>query len=215
MALSRRSLKTRYEDEYQRYERARDKLVKTVESALEDLASAHGIRPIARLESSVKEFDSFYEKAQDLERDGHIKSVNDCFVQIRDLARARIICQTVDDAERITRMLRELDEVFFYDTKAQTHAPAPETGYRAIHLNLEIDAQVGKRVLATPCELQVVTALQYAWGLYTHSDFYKGKEVPPLVATLMRELSDLLNVADRFAGHLIDQVEKAPSTTRS
>jgi ppGpp synthetase/RelA/SpoT-type nucleotidyltranferase len=215
MALSRRSLKTRYEDEYQRYERARDKLVKTVESALEDMASAHGIRPIARLESSVKEFDSFYQKARDLEREGDVKSVDDCFEQIQDIARARVICQTVNDAERITRMLRELDAIFFYDTEVQTHAPAPETGYRAIHLNLGIDVQVGQRARETRCELQVVTALQYAWGLYTHSDFYKGKDIPPLVAALMRELSDLLNVADRFAGHLIDQVDKAPSTTRS
>ena len=127
-----------------------------------------------------------------------------------DLARARIICQTVADAERVARLMQAQDDVLFTNSTVQVHAPspdAPSTGYRAIHLDLEIDAPVKGAPVATPCELQIVTALQYAWGLYTHKDFYKTESVPPLVAELMRELSDLLNVADKVAGHLIREVE--------
>lgn len=218
MALSRAALRRRYNSERPRYDRARKNLVAVVESVLEDLAPTRGIRPVPLVESSVKEFDSFYDKACAFERKARVASTGDCFEKIRDLARARIICQTVEDAERISRLLSEQDRVFFRGMEIETHAPVPggeSTGYRAIHLDLEIDVQVGTRQLATPCELQVVTALQYAWGLYTHKDFYKGEGVPLLVGTMMRELSDLLHVADRFASHLIEEVErerKAPSS---
>jgi putative GTP pyrophosphokinase len=215
MAFSRQALRRRYKREYQRYERARANLEATVTSVLQDMAPTHGIRPVPLVESSVKEFDSFYEKACRFELDGRVASVEDCFREIRDIARVRIICQTVDDVQRITWLLEEQEHVLSPIKEMEAHSPAPDTGYRAIHLNLEVDAQMGPSLLATPCELQIMTTLQYAWGLYTHSDFYKGENVPPLVATLMRELSDLLHVADRFAGHLISEVEKASIKTRS
>jgi ppGpp synthetase/RelA/SpoT-type nucleotidyltranferase len=218
MALNRAALRRRYNSELPRYDRARENLVRVVKSVLEDLAPTRGIRPVPLVESSVKDFDSFYAKACDFERKRRVGSTGDCFEKIRDLARARIICQTVKDADLISRLLSEQNEVFFRGAEVETHAPElgrESTGYRAIHLDLEIDAQVGQRKLATPCELQVLTALQYAWGLYTHKDFYKGEGVPPLVGTMMRELSDLLYVADRFAGHLIEEAEResaAPSS---
>ena len=215
MALRRAGLQARYNKEYRRYKRARDKLVEKVGSALHDYSEQYEIRPIVGLESSVKEFDSFCEKARELERQGEVKSIDDCFEKIKDIARARIVCQTVEDAQRIRALLKSMEDFLFLDANVQDHNPAPKTGYRAIHLDLEIDAQVGKSSVATPCELQIVTALQHAWGLYTHRDFYKGKDVPPLVATLMRELSDLLHVADRFAGHLIGEVSQQPAKTRS
>lgn len=218
MALSRETLRRRYRQERSRYDRARKNLDAVVESVLEDLAPTRGIRPVPLVESSVKEFSSFYDKACEFERQGRVATTADCFEEIRDIARARIICQTIFDAEHISRLLLEQDDVYFRNVEMETHAPVPghrSTGYRAIHLDLEIEAQVRGRQLPTACELQVVTALQYAWGLYTHKDFYKGEGIPPLVATMMKELSDLLNVADRFAGHLIGEVEKASAAKRS
>jgi ppGpp synthetase/RelA/SpoT-type nucleotidyltranferase len=218
MALSRKVLREHYERELPRYERARENLVATVESLLEDFGSARGIRPIPFVESSVKGFDSFYAKARRLEREKRIASTAECFDTIHDFARARIVCQTVEDAQRISHLLHEQDKVIFRSTELETHEPSQgkrSTGYRAIHLDLEIDAPVAARRVATPCELQIMTALQYAWGLYTHKDFYKGEGVPPLVEAMMRELSDLLNVADRFAGHLIGEVERASAARSS
>jgi ppGpp synthetase/RelA/SpoT-type nucleotidyltranferase len=210
MPISQRTVRRHYRQQLPRFERARKNLVGSIESVLEDLGAVNNIRPVPLVESSIKEFPAFWAKAQRLEREQRVTCAEDCFTTIHDLARARIICQTVADAERIGRLMLERDNILFTNTDMQVHNPAhsdPSTGYRAIHLDLEIDAPVDGRPVATPCELQVVTALQYAWGLYTHKDFYKGERVPPLVGELMRELSDLLNVADRFAGHLIREVE--------
>jgi ppGpp synthetase/RelA/SpoT-type nucleotidyltranferase len=210
MSLKRETLRRRYNDECPRFERTQAKLLEIVRSVLEDLGPQRGVRPDPLLESNMKEFSSFWIKAQRLESEGRVSSASDCFGEIHDFARARIICQTVADAERISRLMVEQENVLFTNAKVQVHAPAlgaRSTGYRAIHLDLELDAPVKGELVATPCELQVVTALQYAWGLYTHKDFYKSDRVPPLVGDLMRELSDLLSVADQVASHLIREVE--------
>jgi ppGpp synthetase/RelA/SpoT-type nucleotidyltranferase len=212
MTLSRPTIKRRYNAELPRYERARASLVAVVESMLVDLGPRSGIRPVPIIESSVKEFDSFYEKACRFQQEGRIAITEDCFTKIHDIARARIVCNTTEDVDHIVRMVNEQTQLLYTGVETEAHAPARTTGYRAVHLNLDIDVQVGAEMLATHCELQVMTALQYAWGLYTHKDFYKSDDVPPLVATLMRELSDLLHVADCFAGHLIREAEHAAGT---
>jgi ppGpp synthetase/RelA/SpoT-type nucleotidyltranferase len=210
MALSKSSVRLIYNRNLDQYERARRRLEEIVRLVLEDVAPGHGIRPVPLVESSVKNFESFYAKALRLEARGRVAKASDCLAEIGDFARARIICQTIDDADRIRRLMIERNDVLYTNATVEVHAPGsglPSTGYRAIHLDLEVDAIVDGHYLATPCELQVVTALQYAWGLYTHKDFYKGTGVPPLVAEVMRELSDLLNVADKLAGRLLQEVE--------
>jgi putative GTP pyrophosphokinase len=209
MALREDALHKWYKHERRRYERASMNLLTGVQSLLDDFGPDRGIRPVASIEQDVKEFDSFYKKARDWERQGRVRTVEDCFEKINDIARARIVCQTVDDVELIVRLFEEQDRLY-YRGKVESH-PAPgkdSTGYRAIHIDLDIDAQVEGSMVATPCELQVMTALQYAWGLYTHPMYKdKARDVSPLVATLMRELSDLLNVADRIACQLLMETE--------
>lgn len=212
MSLTQSSVHRVYNAEYERHDRARRRLVDIIEPMLSDLAPREGIRPVPLVESSVKGFPSYLAKAQRYEREGHVTTARDCITKIGDFARARIICQTIDDADRIAKLMVRHDALLFKNSSVEVHGPEPDrasTGYRAIHLDLEVDAVVDGRPRATRCELQVVTALQYAWGLYTHKDFYKGTGVPPLVAEMMRELSDLLNVADKVAGHLIREVETA------
>lgn len=215
MALTRKALKQYYTREHARYERASINLLATVESLLKDFGAERGIRyETTRVEKHVKEFQSFYNKARRWEKEGRVSSVEECFEKIYDIARARIVCQTVDDAERIVRLFEEQDELY-YKRKVEEHPSGTKswTGYRAVHIDLEIDTPLRGHPVATPCELQVMTALQYAWGLYTHTN-YKARTAPPLVSTLMRELSDLLNVADRIAGQLIREAENASATTR-
>jgi ppGpp synthetase/RelA/SpoT-type nucleotidyltranferase len=210
MPISRTNLRRHYREQLPRFARATQNLHTLIDSLVEDLGHRQGIRSPPAVQSSTKEFPSFWDKAQKLEREERVTCVADCFVEIHDIARARVICQTVTDAERIRQLIREQDKVALTSKHERVHAPRSgeaSTGYRAIHIDMEIDAICKGESIATPCELQVMTALQYAWGLYTHKDFYKGEGVPPLVAVLMRELSDLLNVADQFAGHLISEVE--------
>jgi ppGpp synthetase/RelA/SpoT-type nucleotidyltranferase len=181
--------------------------MRVLQVTVDDLGDSYSVRPIPLIQGNVKEFDSFFKKAKRFEDEGRVKNTDDCFKEIRDVARGRIICQTLEDCQRLQSMLADNTDIFYGgEMSVETHEPS-ETGYRAVHLAIDVGVMVNGKELATPCEVQILTALQFAWNLYTHKDFYKGARVPPVVADLMRELSDLLHVADRLADRLIKEVE--------
>ena len=135
-----------------------------------------------------------------------MRNVADCFDEIKDIARTRVICQTLMDVGRIRQLLEQNEAMNVVD-EAQVH-DGEERGYRGVHLEVEVNATVDGKPVATTCEVQIQTAVQFAWSLFTHKDFYKGENVPDYVEELMAELSDLLNVADQVAGTLIKAVEE-------
>lgn len=205
MALTKSSLKKKWNEEEARYERAQEELGRVVQDAIDDLSADYQVRPVPFIGGDLKDFESFYLKACRYRDAGRATTAPECFKEIKDIARVRVICQTLDDAERIRRLLEDNDDLLVV-REAEVHE-GDERGYRGIHLEVEVDARVGAARLATSCEIQIQTALQFAWGLYTHKEIYKGAEVPDVVRELMIQLSDLLNVADRVAGTLIDEVE--------
>jgi ppGpp synthetase/RelA/SpoT-type nucleotidyltranferase len=173
-----------------------------------DLGSEYKVRPVPFIDGHRKTFASFYLKACRYEAEHRVTNVSECFQEIKDIARARVICQTLADGSRIKQLLEENNAMNVVG-EAQIHDGA-ERGYRGIHLEVEVNATVGGSPVATTCEVQIQTAVQFAWSLFTHKDFYKGGEVPDYVRELMAELSDLLHVADRVAGTLIKAVEQSP-----
>jgi ppGpp synthetase/RelA/SpoT-type nucleotidyltranferase len=209
MGLSKSALSRRFNQEEKRFERAEKELMRVLQETVEDLGSSYKLRPVPLIHGRRKDFESFYKKAQELEAEGRVTDTASCFVEIHDIARGRIICQTLQDCERAKRLLEDNKDLFVDGVLTiEVHEPS-ETGYRAIHMDVEVTAQVDGGEVSTPCEIQIVTALQFAWGLYTHADFYKGALVSPVVADLMRELSELLHVADKVADRLIAEVEAA------
>jgi ppGpp synthetase/RelA/SpoT-type nucleotidyltranferase len=215
MAIHKAAIGRRYKQELKRYERAQDALMSILQNTVDDLGAKYSLRPVPMIQGEVKKLDSFFDKALRLEQDDRVACTQDCFNEIGDVSRGRIICQTLADCERVVRLLED-NKSLFVDRRidVEMHAPSP-TGYRAIHLDASVDAWVDGRDVATPCEIQIMTALQYAWGLYTHGDVYKGDDVPELVADLMRELSNLLHVADKLADRLIDELDQAPADAAS
>lgn len=216
MALSRNAMLKRYQRELPRYERASESLVSHIEAILHDLGPNRRLRPVESIKRDVKEFDSLYKKACTWQNRGDVKTVADCFDRIPDIARARIVCRTIEDAEQTARLLTEQQRIITTE-RTETHSTPDtnESGYRAIHLDVLIDALVDGEPRATLCELQIMTALQHAWALYTLPIYKSLDDVPPLVRHLMREVSDLLNVTDRVVNMLLVELEiaRAPSST--
>lgn len=206
MSFSKASLRRGWNEKLNQYDRAQEELLRILSLVIDDLAASYEVRPVPFIDGKRKEFDSFYKKACGYRDGKRVSKVGDCFSQIKDIARARVICQTLDDAAGIQRLLEE-NEALLVSGEAQVHA-GDERGYRGVHLEVEVNATVSGAQIATTCEVQIQTALQFAWSLYTHKDFYKGGYVPPYVRELMVELSDLLHVADKLAGTLIRAVEK-------
>ncbi len=206
MTVTKSALKRGWNDRVQQYERAQIELIRVLGDVISDLSTDYHVRPVPFIGGKRKTFESFYGKACRYEDEGRVGNANECFAEIKDIARARIICQTLTDVGRIKQLL-EQNEAMAVLGEAQIH-DGRERGYRGVHLEVEVNATVAGRPLATACEVQIQTAVQFAWALFTHKDFYKGEEVPDHVRELMAELSDLLNVADRVASTLIKTVEQ-------
>jgi ppGpp synthetase/RelA/SpoT-type nucleotidyltranferase len=179
-----------------------------LENLIEDMSTSYRVRPVPLVAGDLKDFDSFFKKALRYEREGRVGNTAQCFDQITDIVRARVICQTLEDAKRIRAMLEDLAQSgdLFIARDVEEHA-GDESGYRGVHIDLSIDVQVGNTQMSTDCEVQIQTALQFAWSLYSHKDVYKGENVPQIVADLMVELSGLLHAGDRIAGRLLAEME--------
>ena len=206
MTVTKSALRRAWNGRVGRYDRAQNELLRVVSEVIADLSPQYDVRPVPFIDGSRKGFESFYEKACRYEREGRVEDAGDCFREIKDIARVRIICQTLPDSKQIERLLEENDAIHVVGP-IQRHTGA-ERGYRGVHIEVDVDALDGGKLVATTCEIQIHTAVQFAWSLYTHKDFYKGGDVTPVVGELMAELSDLLNVADNVAGTLIRAVEE-------
>lgn len=209
MAITRSSLSRVWGERSSQYDRAQDELVRVLREVIADLSSNYKVRPVPFIDGERKSFDSFFDKAIRYEGEGRVSKSSDCFDRIKDIARARVICQTLEDVERIKRLL-ENNAAMAVTGEAQIYEGS-ERGYRGVHLEVQVNVTVDGVPVATTCEVQLQTAVQFAWALFTHKDFYKGGEVPPYVRELMEELSDLLHVADEVAGTLIRAVEESPA----
>jgi ppGpp synthetase/RelA/SpoT-type nucleotidyltranferase len=206
MALTKAALSRGWKERRQQYDRAQTELIRVLEEVISDLGSEYQVRPVPFIGGKRKTFDSFYGKACRYQEEKRVGNAADCFSEIKDIARARVICQTLTDVGRVKQLL-EQNEAMNVVGEPQVHEGG-ERGYRGVHLEVEVNATVSGKPVATTCEVQIQTAVQFAWALFTHKDFYKGGEVPDYVGELMAELSDLLHVADRVAGTLIKTVEQ-------
>jgi ppGpp synthetase/RelA/SpoT-type nucleotidyltranferase len=205
MALREADLRSAYEEALPRYQRANSRLKELLGDLVEDLGDRYKIRG-ASVTGDPKPLASFIRKVRAKEKTGEISVLDDCFAAVKDLSRARLICETLDDCQRVEKLLEEREGVYVDGTQTERYAPS-KTGYRGVHLSVAVDIVIGGVGESVVCELQILTGLQHVWALLTHKDFYHGGDVPPLVGALMENLSDLLCAADREANFLIREIE--------
>src|SRR5262245_18913478 len=133
--FSEDELRAAYDERISIYRRGNETLIHLIENFLDDLASQHGVRPGFLVSGKPKTFESLYGKAL---RDGY-DTVEAAFDGIRDIARARVVCQTLTDVERLVELLvAPQDAVYVEEIDDNTETPSG-TGYRAVHLHVSVD----------------------------------------------------------------------------
>jgi ppGpp synthetase/RelA/SpoT-type nucleotidyltranferase len=206
MAVDKDELEAAFEERKARYVRANTRIKEILNAFLDDLSQRYGVREGLMVVGNPKEFKSFHKKATEKY---DCQSVDEAFDRVRDLSRVRVLCHTLDDCYRLLTMLQEQQFLWVDPAKIEDWIAKPSpTGYRAIHLEVMVDVPVAGEQIGVPVEVQIRTMLQEAWGFYTHGDFYKGIDVTPLIASLMRDFSDLLYWSDRHANLLVDEVAR-------
>ncbi len=77
-----------------------------------------------------------------------------------------------------------------------------ERGYRALHVNFRLNVSDSVAPDLLPCELQIRTRLQDAWGELTHDDIYEQPELPKDLQARGADLAEVLAAADKIASDI-------------
>lgn len=174
------------------YEQAVEELKVKFKTLRSELKSREEYSPVEFVTGRVKRISSILEKAKRLS-----VPMEKIETGIEDIAGIRIMCQFVEDIERMRELisLREDMTVQYEKDYITNFKPS---GYRSYHIIVEYPVQTAlgmKRVLA---EIQLRTLAMNFWATIEHSLNYKYREKLPeeVVARLSRAAE---------AAHLLDQ----------
>jgi ppGpp synthetase/RelA/SpoT-type nucleotidyltranferase len=140
-------------------------------------------------------------------------SLDDMLSTMQDVLGTRITCKTLRDVdlvrEAIDAAVKAGSVELISDFEDFNREPKP-SGYRALHVTVVVDVPSYPKPIQIPCEVQVRTLLQHAWGELTHENVYKPGTVgvPEMFSTLSRHLAGMLKEVDELAltaAHEIDR----------
>ncbi len=155
--------------------------------------------PIEDVHGRVKAISSIIEKA-------HKKKINikDVEEKMEDIAGIRIICQFVEDIERVVELIRQRNDMEIKREKDYITNMKP-TGYRSYHLTVYYTVQTLKGPKRLQVEIQIRTLAMNFWATIEHSLQYKYKHSMPE------------HIHDRLtgAGNAILMLDNAMSEIRS
>ncbi len=193
--LDEERIRKQYQEHLEEFERIR----REVQQSLSNVAQAFYqktrfsvIIPPPRL----KEIDSVLKK---MKKKGIIS--NSLFDQdgdnlslvVNDFLGARILCNTREDVEEISVIIQQRPRF----TLIKMEKLEKDSGYRALHLDMQYDTFWQDMRIFTPLELQIKTHLQNAWAEITHDESYKP------------ENEDLKNDWERmYSRHMADILDK-------
>ncbi|WNQ09718.1 GTP pyrophosphokinase family protein [Paenibacillus aurantius] len=155
------------------YEQAVEELKMKFKLLRTELKSREEYSPIEFVTGRVKRISSILDKAKRLN-----VRMDQIETGIEDIAGIRIMCQFVEDIERLSHIIRErqdLTVVYFKDYVTNKK----ESGYRSYHIIVEYPVQTSlgmKKVLA---EIQIRTLAMNFWATIEHSLNYKYKGALP------------------------------------
>ncbi len=128
---------------------------------------------------------------------------DEAFTRCGDLIGARVVCNNTEDVYRFVELLKERLPGDYGAFEVQDWIAKPnERGYRALHVNFRLDVSDSFAPDLIPCEVQIRTRLQDAWGELTHNDIYKQPELPEDLQARSTDLAEVLAAADKIASDI-------------
>lgn len=147
---------------------------------------------IERVEGRVKTISSILDKCQ---KKGI--SIDDVTAKIEDIAGIRIICQFVEDIERVVELLHKRSDIQVKQEKDYVSTPK-DSGYRSYHMIVwyTVETMEGpKRIMV---EIQIRTMAMNFWATVEHSLQYKYKmHIPKEIEERLLKSAEAIVVLDK------------------
>lgn len=124
---------------------------------------------IERVEGRVKTIASILDKCQKKDI-----SIEDVTAKIEDIAGVRIICQFVEDIERVVELLHQRSDIEIKQEKDYVRQPK-DSGYRSYHMIVWYTVETMEGPKKIMVEIQIRTMAMNYWATIEHSLQYKYK----------------------------------------
>ena len=170
--------------------------IREVSTKLEILDDEFQVRydynPIHHMECRLKSPRSLFEK---LERKGLEIEIASIY-QITDMAGIRVICNYIDDVYAVASLLLKQDDIKLIRRRDYIKEPK-ESGYRSLHLVIEVPIFLSDRTYHMPVEIQIRTVAMDTWASLEHELKYKRmEEMPEHVAQELKDCAKMMAELD-------------------
>ena len=160
----------------------------------EEFATLNDRSPIHHIEYRIKTLDSIVEK---LQRRGHAVTIDNIYAYVQDVAGIRIICNYLDDIYYLRSLLTRNESFRVIQEVDYIKTPKP-SGYRSLHLIVEVPIVISEGTLHLPVEIQLRTIAMDMWASLEHELRYKSdRKFTQQDAARLRLCSDAISEIDR------------------
>jgi putative GTP pyrophosphokinase len=186
------------------YEQAVEELKVKFRSIRTELRRKNEYSPIEFVTGRVKEISSILEKANKF--DIPLERIE---YEMEDIAGIRVMCQFVDDIQRVVDLIRNRKDMqIVYEKDYVTNFK--ESGYRSYHVIIKYPVNMAdgqKEILA---EFQIRTLAMNFWATIEHSLNYKYKhEIPENIRFKLKSAADAAFQLDQQMLEIKDEIKDA------
>lgn len=163
--------------------------------------------PIEQVNGRVKSISSILEKVQKKNI-----SLDEVEERIEDIAGIRIICQFVEDIDKVVNIIRNRKDMRIKSEKDYiTHMKA--SGYRSYHIIIYYEVNTANGPKELKAEIQIRTLAMNFWATIEHSLQYKYKgNMPQHIKNKLSNASEAIIVLDEEMSSVRDEIMDAQNS---
>ena len=159
--------------------------------------------PIETIKSRLKSPDSIMKK---LNKKGLPMTTDIIEEHITDIAGIRIICSFEEDIYKMAKLLLQQDDITLLEQKDYIASPK-ESGYRSLHLIVEVPIFLEDEKRSMKVEVQLRTIAMDFWASLEHKLRYKKNIEPELLEQLSKDLTECANISAEL-DHRMEMIKK-------
>ena len=186
------------------YEQAVDELKVKLKNIRKEYRKKNEYSPIEFVTGRVKELSSLLEKANKFGI-----PMNRLEYEIEDICGIRIMCQFVDDIDKVVEILRGRKDMQILYEKDYVRG-VKESGYRSYHMIIKYPVNMAEGQKIILAEFQIRTLSMNFWATIEHSLNYKyKKQLPDHVQVKLKKAADAAFELDELMLGIKDEIKDA------
>lgn len=189
------------------YQLAVDELTVKFRHIIDEHRSQGLYSPIETVNGRVKKISSILDKMQ--KKNIAIEEIED---RISDIAGIRIICQFVEDIDKVVEIIHKRTDMEVMSAKDYINN-MKDSGYRSYHMIVYYDVYTLDGTKRIQAEIQIRTLAMDFWATIEHSLQYKYKgNMPAHIREKLSKASDAIILLDSEMGTVRDEIMDAQNT---